>query len=158
MNDIDIMEQNLARLLSEHLTHSSLDPTEPHDPFQKRTFGRKLRKSALSAHSPPREHPSLPRALPALHPDGRPQEERGDHQLRADQQGGDEETEMYMREVEVLMARLRVGVERVEEHCRERVQRLCTTTTGKQRQQKAEALLGEIEASVDFVTHDCFSF
>lgn len=49
MNDIDIMEQNLARMLNEHLSQPSLDTTEPTDPFQKRTFGKKLRKSAVSA-------------------------------------------------------------------------------------------------------------
>ena len=48
MNDIDIMEQNLARLLSEHLSLPSAESTEPADPFQKRTFGRKMRKSTVS--------------------------------------------------------------------------------------------------------------
>jgi ribosomal protein S13 len=65
---------------------------------------------------------------------------------------------MYMREVEVLMARLRVGLEKIEENCRERVQRICSSGSGRQRQQKAENLLSEIETSIDFITHDCFAF
>lgn len=63
-----------------------------------------------------------------------------------------------MREVEVLMARLKVGLERVEENCRERVQRICAANNGRQRQQKAEAVLSELEASIDFITNDCFNF
>jgi hypothetical protein len=128
MNDIDIMEQNLARMLSEHLSHPSLDPTEPTDPFQKRTFGKKLRKSAVSVIE--ERTASLPRL------------EEPVRKAQAREEECDEEAEMYMREVEVLMARLRVGLERVEESCRERVQRICSSSSGRQRQQKAEAVLG----------------
>jgi hypothetical protein len=48
MNDIDTMEQNLARMLNEHFSQGQLDTTEPTDPFQKRTFGKKMRKSTVS--------------------------------------------------------------------------------------------------------------
>lgn len=139
MNDIDIMEQNLARLLNQHLSQPILDTTEPADPFQKRTFGKKLRKSAVSLIDDHR-----PASLP------KPAEMAN--------QVEDGETEAYMREVEVVLARLRVGLEKVEESCRERVSRICATSSGKQRQQRAEAALGELEASVDFILNDCFTF
>jgi hypothetical protein len=65
---------------------------------------------------------------------------------------------MYMREIEVLISRLKINLDRAEESCKERMQRVCSSNTGKQRQQKAEMILGELEASVDFIINDCLVF
>jgi hypothetical protein len=45
---------------------------------------------------------------------------------------------MYLREIEVLMARLRVGMEKVEQNCRDKLEQIVRSNTGRQRQQKTE--------------------
>ena len=47
------MEQNLAQLINQHQSLPQLLQSEPTDPFQKRHFGKKLRKSAVNAPSDP---------------------------------------------------------------------------------------------------------
>lgn len=47
MNEIDIMEENLAKL-SEHFSLPTFQVDEPANPFQKRQFGKKMKKSNVS--------------------------------------------------------------------------------------------------------------
>ena len=47
MNEIDIMEENLAKL-SEHFSLPAFQVDEPTNPFQKRQFGKKMKKSNVS--------------------------------------------------------------------------------------------------------------
>lgn len=49
MSEQQIMETNLAKLLSQHQSLPELCDSEPADPFQKVHFGRKMKKS--KAHS-----------------------------------------------------------------------------------------------------------
>ena len=56
------------------------------------------------------------------------------------------------------MNRLREGIHKAEEGCKERMTKMCTLLKGKQRQQQAEAMLDEIEESIDFILNGCLSF
>lgn len=48
------MEQNLAKLMNEHQSLPEIELNEPVDPFQKKQFGKKMRKSTTSICD---EHP-----------------------------------------------------------------------------------------------------
>ena len=51
------MEENLAKLISQHQSMPHLCEEEPCDPFQKIHFGKKMRKSKLNAcHSTSRNN------------------------------------------------------------------------------------------------------
>lgn len=56
------------------------------------------------------------------------------------------------------MNRLREGINKAEEGCKERMTKMCTLFKGKQRQHQAEAMLDEIEGSIDFILNGCLSF
>lgn len=103
-------------MLSEHFSQGQIETTEPADPFQKRTFGRKMRKSAVSLIH---EHEPRPVSLPKIDPAAlRSCQQLQEMRPGEPQEECDEDADIYMREVEVLMARLRVGLEKIEENCR----------------------------------------
>ena len=56
----------------------------------------------------------------------------------------EDEAEPYNREIEEMMNRLREGINKAEEGCKERMTQMCSLLKGKQRQQQAEAMLDEI--------------
>jgi hypothetical protein len=49
MSEMQLMELNLAKLLTQHQSLPDLCDAEPADPFQKATFGKKMRKSKVNA-------------------------------------------------------------------------------------------------------------
>jgi hypothetical protein len=54
------MERNLAKMLREHQSVPDLEPNEPVDPFQKRQFGKKMRKSSVTIVNDHIRNSSLP--------------------------------------------------------------------------------------------------
>lgn len=54
------MEKNLAKMMREHQSMPYLEPNEPVDPFQKRQFGKKMRKSAVTMVNDHARNSSLP--------------------------------------------------------------------------------------------------
>ena len=47
MSESEIMEQNLARIISQHSSMPDLCEGEPVNPFQKHLFGKKMKKSKV---------------------------------------------------------------------------------------------------------------
>ncbi len=47
MNEIDVMEENLGKLMKQHYSLDH-DQSEPTDPFRKRQFGKKMKKSTAT--------------------------------------------------------------------------------------------------------------
>ena len=61
MTEIEIMEKNLARILSQHSSMPDLSEGEPANPFQKHLFGKKMRKSRPHPdHSDPQHYENAP--------------------------------------------------------------------------------------------------
>ncbi len=63
MVELQIMEENLVKLISQHQSQPLLADSEPADPFQKVHFGKKMRKSHADSHCHPNENEFKPPEL-----------------------------------------------------------------------------------------------
>lgn len=60
----------------------------------------------------------------------------------------DEEVQYYKGEVESLIARLKLTLQRVEDNYKYRITNICRENAGRERQSLVENLLGSLEGSI----------
>jgi hypothetical protein len=63
----------------------------------------------------------------------------------------------YKGEVESLIARLKLTLQRVEDNYKGRISNICRENTGRDRQTLVENLLGNLEGSIEFIVNDCLN-